>query len=1002
MSGDLPQLYSIPPGEPFLDVLAARLLEEAGGDPLALTSTTVLLPTRRACRALGEAFLRVADGRPLVLPAMRPIGDVDETALALGDAPGFDDLDLPPAIAPLQRELALTELVLAWSRHFGEAAPEHAALLARELARLLDQLQTERIPFDRLEQLAPDEHADHWRATLAFLEILRTHWPAYLEERSCLDPADRRNRLLEAQAAAWTAAPPADPVIAAGSTGSIPATRALLKVVAGLPRGRVVLPGLDRHLDGEAWHAVAEEPTHPQHGLARLLSHLGADREDVQDWPLSLRDGAAREARSRLASEVMRPAATTETWRTRPTPERHALAGISRAIFPTQVEEAAAIALMMRASLEDPADGRTVALVTADRSLARRVAAELERWDITVDDSAGRPLMDTPPATFLRHCLAAAAGGLAPVALLSLLKHPLAGGGQEPADFRRMARRLEHAALRGSRPAAGIAGLKAAVRAAGTGRHPVDGGTVEELLVFLAEFSDAMATLLTAFAADAVALPDLVDRLVAAVEALATTRTESGADRLWAGDAGEALAAFLVDLREHGSGMPPIAAGELPGFVDALLAGQVVRPRVGAHPRLHIWGVLEARLQHADLTILGGLNEASWPPEPSADPWMSRPMRQKLELPSPERQIGLSAHDFMLGLCGERVVLTRAEKVGGQPTVPARWLSRLNAVLRLKEGDPCPDLDDVRWAAMVSAMNRAKVSQAIAPPAPRPPAEVRPERLSVTRVETWMRDPYSIYAQQILKLEALEPLEADPGAAERGTFVHEALDVFLKAFPDDLPDDALDRLLAFGAQAFGDALAQPVVRAFWWPRFERVAAWFLDLQRQRREDMQQVFTEVPGELAIALPHGAFTLTAKADRIDRMRDGGFAVIDYKTGVAPSKREVEAGFAPQLPLEAAMVHAGAWKQHAIEGPVASLEYWRLTGGDPAGAVETRGEDEHPWALAEAALQGLEALAARFQDPETPYLSVPRPKWSPRYNDFEHLARVREWSTGGEEQE
>ncbi len=1006
MNADRPRLYSIPPGEPFLDVLATQLLNETGGDPLRLSATTVLLPTRRACRALGEAFLRIADGKPLVLPAMRPIGDVDETALALGDAPGFEDLALPPAIPALQRELALTELILAWSRHFDEATPEHAALLARELARLLDQMQTERIPFSKLDRLAPDEHADHWRDTLAFLEILRTNWPAYLEERSCLDPADRRNRLLEAQAAAWTVSPPTEPVIAAGSTGSIPATRDLLKVVADLPKGRVVLPGLDRHLDGAAWHAVSDEPTHPQFGLAVLLSHLGADREDVQDWPVSLRDAAARDARAGLASEVMRPAATSEAWRASPPPGPETLEGVSRATYATQVEEAAAIALMMRGALEDRTNANTVALVTADRSLARRVAAELERWDIAVDDSAGRPLADTPPGTFLRHCLAAAAGGLAPVALLSLLKHPLAGGGRSPAGFRAVARHLEHTALRGPRPAAGIAGLKAAVRAAGQGRKPADERTIASLEGMLEELARLMEPLLATFGAGTVALPDLVDRLVETAEALAATDEEGGAERLWSGDAGEALASFLVDLREYGGGLPPVAADEVPGFFDAMLAGQMVRPRVGAHPRLHIWGVLEARLQNADLAILGGLNEASWPPEPAADPWMSRPMRAQLGLPSPEKQIGLSAHDFMQGLCGRQVVLTRAEKVGGQPTVPARWLSRLNAVLRLKEGDSLPGLDDMRWAALASLLSRSRSPQTMPPPAPRPPADARPTRLSVTRVETWMRDPYSIYARHILKLEPLDPLEADPGAAERGTFVHEALDRFLKAFPDDLPEDALDRLLAFGGQAFGDALAQPVVRAFWWPRFRRVASWFLDQHQERRANALSLFSEVSGALEIKAPHGAFQLTAKADRIDCLREGGYVVIDYKTGTAPSENEVTAGLAPQLPLEAAMVHAGAWKEAVIEGPVTALEYWRLSGGDPPGEVVLRGTGEkrkkNALELADEARAGLEALVARFQDPDTPYLSVPRPKWAPRFNDYEHLARVREWSTGGEDPE
>jgi len=1000
VNDDRPRLYSIPPGEPFVDVLAEQLLVETGGDPLRLAEYTVLLPTRRACRAMGEAFLRVADGRALLLPTLRPIGDVDETAMALGEGPGLENLALPPAIPTLERELTLTRLILAWSRHFEHALPEQAALLARELARLLDQLQTEDIAFDALRHLVPAEHADHWRNTIEFLNILSVRWPEFLAERGALDPAERRNLLLKAQAERWTADPPEMPVIAAGSTGSLPATRALLKVVAGLPQGRVVLPGLDRHLDGQAWLAVGEEPTHPQFGLWSLLSHLGADREDVAEWPVSRRAGAERELRAGLIAEVMRPAATSEAWRDADTPDAMMLAGLSRCTFPTQVEEAAAIACMMRAALEDRNPAGTAALVTADRSLARRVASELERWDVAVDDSAGQPLSETGPAVFLRHCLGAVTAGLAPVSLLSLLKHPLAAGGRDVGAFRAEVRRLEHVALRGPRPAPGTAGLTAAVAAAGTGRGAADERTVARLTGFVSEIGTLLRPLIELTDAGPVGLPALVDALVETAERLAASAEESGAARLWTGDAGEALSAFLVDLRDHGGGLPPLEPGEIPGLFDALLAGQVVRPRYGAHPRLFIWGVLEARLLDADLLILGGLNEGSWPPEPAADPWLSRPMRGELGLPSPERQIGLSAHDFMLAACGRKVVLTRSEKVGGQPAVPARWLSRLNAVLRIREGDRHPVLDDGRWATLAKAMTDAGPPRPVEAPAPKPPLEARPDRLSVTRIETWMRDPYSIYAQRILKLEPLDDLEADPGAADRGIFVHDALDRFLKDHPRGLPVDAIDHLLACGRRAFGDALAQPVVKAFWWPRFERVAHWFVQQQRALAEETDRSFTEVSGDLVIEGPAGPFRLTGTADRIDLLRPGAYVVIDYKTGQAPSQKDLTAGVAPQLPLEAAMVQDGAWEEASIAGAVGSLQFWRLPGGSPPGKIEARDKDlEDVIARARA---GLADLVARFQDPDTPYLSIPRPKYKPRYNDYEHLARIREWfvlEEGGE---
>ncbi|MFQ5954591.1 MAG: double-strand break repair protein AddB, partial [Kiloniellales bacterium] len=683
MAAAEPTVYSIAPGLPFVDTLAAGILDQAAPEPTALAAYTVLLPTRRACRALADAFLRRAQGRALLLPRLIPLGDLDIDELTPGAGEDTDleiGPDLPPAIPALRRQLLLTRLVLKWgaAQPDGPPAPDQAARLAAELARLMDQVQTERLSLAGLARLVPEEYARHWQITLGFLTILTEHWPRVLAEEGCLDPADRRNRVLQAQAEAWRRAPPLGPVIAAGTTGSIPATADLIAVVARLEHGAVVLPGLDRHADAESWAAIHDEPTHPQHAIARLLGHLGVDREAVAEWPAP---GMAAEAppgsaagagRARLVSEAMRPAATSEDWRALAEDgiASGALDGVTRVDCPGPREEAEVVALIMRQTLDLVEDGRTAALVTFDRELARRVAAALDRWGVQVDDSAGIPLADSAPGAFLRLLAAMLAEGLAPVPLLACLKHPLAAGGRRPAAFRSLARRLERQVLRGPRPEPGFAGLGAAL-----------GDRDPELSAWIDELSAMTRPLAEALAAEAVDLERLVAAHVEAAERLAASHETAGSERLWAGEAGEAAAGFVAELRQAAAGFPALVGHAYPALLAVLMTGRVVRPRYGRHPRLFIWGPLEARLQQADRLILGGLNEAGWPPEAAADPWLSRPMRLEFGLPPPERRIGLSAHDFAQGFCASQVVLTRAERVEGTPTVPSRWLLRLDAVL---------------------------------------------------------------------------------------------------------------------------------------------------------------------------------------------------------------------------------------------------------------------------------------------------------------------------------
>jgi ATP-dependent helicase/nuclease subunit B len=869
-----------------------------------------------------------------------------------------------------------------------DTTADQAARLAAELARFLDQMQTEQVSFDRLKDLVSEEYAMHWQRTLKFLAILTEAWPQILKEEGCIDPAQRRNQVLAAQAAFWRTKPPADPVIAAGSTGSIPATAALLEVVAQLPNGRVVLPGLDRDSDAATWNAILDDVTHPQHGMARLLQRLSLTPAAVREWPCSMR-AAAPPSRARLLNEALRPAETTDSWQSwaqeviadNALRERLKLAlrEIRRVDCANPQEEAQIIALQMRGALQ--IEGKRAALVTPDRNLARRVAAELSRWDIAVDDSAGQPLAETPPGIFLRLALNLLAEQVAPAPLLALLKHPLAAAGLHPAALRQAARGLEVAMLRGPRPAAGFAGLRAAAAAG-------DGKEFLPLVDRLAALAQPLTLLLEARQAPLAALTDEHLRFA---EALATTDAQPGAARLWAGDAGEAAANFFAELRESTANLGVVPGRFYPALLQALIGGAVLRPRYGRHPRLAIWGSLEARLQQADLLILGGLNEGTWPAEPAADPWLSRPMRRDLGLPATDRRIGLAAHDFAQACGAAQVLLTRSLRVEGTPTMPSRWLLRLEGVLRTIGIAP-ETLLEPDWRAWQALLDRPPAVKAVERPAPCPPVTARPRKLSVTEIETWRRDPYAIYARRILKLQALDPLDAEIGAAERGIVIHRALDEFVRRFPQALPNDALAQLTAIGERCFAPLLTRPSLWAFWWPRFLRIAEWLIAEDGPRRAALITSLAEVKGHWDINASSGSFTLSAKADRIDRRRDGLLEIIDYKTGGVPPKKDIERGLSPQLPLEAAMAAAGAFET-VPAGPVAALAYWRLSGGATAGEAEAIAGDVTK--LAADAANGLHSLIDAFAKPDSRYLSIPDADAAPRYSDYEHLARIKEWS-------
>jgi ATP-dependent helicase/nuclease subunit B len=988
------KLFTIAAGAPFAETLARGLIGRLGDGPLALAEVTIYLPTQRAARALGETFARVLGGAAL-LPAIRPLGDIDEDEF-LFEA---EELDLPPAIAPIRRRLLLATLVKRWdAARGGTLGFAQATALARGLAHFLDEAQTQGCDLSGLDDLAPANLAAHWGQVRDFLSLLRGQWPKLLATEGALDPAEHRGRALAALAARLQAKPPQGPVIAAGSTGSIPATADLLGVIARLPQGSVVLPGLDRALDEKSWTEL--DSGHPQYGMRQLLARIGVGREAVRDWQPSPPVLAARET---VLRETLRPAPTTDAWRA--IAERgndeiaEGLAGLSRIDAAHPGEEACAIALILRETLETKA--ATAALVTPDRNLARRVAAEMGRWGIAIDDSAGRPLAKTPPGAFLVLLAEAALSGFAPVPLLALLKHPLACGGEAGALFRAKVRALDRLVLRGPRPDGGLDAIAKAIARAAAYERPDDGDAAQiaALAPWFAALSTTLRALETILRGEAAELGAIVQSHIAAAEALAATDVRAGAEELWRGDAGESAKLLFDELAQAAIAIPPIEPRAYPALFAELAQERPVRPAYGRHPRLAILGPLEARLLRFDTVVLGGLNEGTWPGGAAADPWLSRPMRKALGLEPPERAIGQAAHDFATLAAGARVVLTRAQKVDGTPTVASRWLQRLEQLTRgLKLDSLLKDRTD--YAALARLLDKPEREPArMKRPRPRPPVAARPRRLSVTEIEAWLRDPYAIYAKHVLRLKPLDPLDAEIGALERGTAVHAALEAFLKECAGEWPADAEHRLVAIADRIFAEAAIPHAARVVWAPRFARAARWFAGVEAARRPSIARSFVELKGTRVFAGPGGDFTLRCQADRIDLLASGDAAVIDYKTGQPPSPKQVRTLIAPQLPLEGAILKAGGFAEIGARD-AAELIYIRFSGGADAG--ELRLVDEDVAALIVEAEEKLADRIAWFDEPSTAYPPRLIPFSKTSAGDYDHLARVREWSLAGWDEE
>ena len=948
-------VYSIPSHRSFADALAAGLIARFGKEPLALARGRILLPNNRAVRALTEAFVR-ASGSGLLLPRLIPVGDpeIDER---IGGALEFLDSDeLPRAIDPSERMLRLGSII-------GAGGSAEGIRLAADLARTLDALLVDEVAPSQLRGAVSEtsELAKHWEKSLEKLKVIYEAWPELLRERGEIDLAERRNRLLHGLAERWKSNPPAGFTVAAGITTAAPAVAALVGRVARMPDGFVVLPGLwlSDIFPKEEWDQLGPdekgrgEATHPQFHLKLLLGRIGVAREEVQRWRWSGR-AASPPARSRSVANAMAAPSYSHKWKDlRPSDRR--LGGIRLAELPDPAAEAQAIALALRGALETP--GKTAALVTPDRQLAGRVSALLRRWGIEADDSAGRPLSQLASGTLLLGIASAAAEGLAPVPLVALLKHPLVGGENEERRIWLDHVRTLDLALRGPRPPAGLGGLDARFAqkevmrswSAVRGRVAGLGGMMSEPLR-LSDF--------------------------AAVVAEAASGLSDG--RAWRGPDGRMAAELLAELQTSPSATElEVSPEDAVPLLRQLLDERAVRPPFGGHPRIFVWGLLEARLQRADLLILGGLNEGVWPAVPAPDPWLPPKVRSNLQMPTLEYRIGLSAHDFASALGAPEVLITRARRDSRSPTVASRFLLRLGAI---SGGLP----RDVVLERITRALDDPGPPRPVDRPAPAPPPEQRPGRISVTSVDRLKADPFAFYANSILGLRSEDLIDADYTARWKGEEVHKVFEEWLvhdECNPDRLRVRA-ERLLA------GEAI-HPMLRALWAPRLLEAIDWIADLERANQEEGRRPLSaEIEGEAELAgiLVHG------RADRIDRLPDGGIAIIDYKTGKPPSQKAVDEGFALQLGLLGLIGREGGFE--GISGEPEAFEYWSLQRyRGKFGRLMRPDKDMSAGEFLAHASRSFAEVARDYLTGTKPFEAKLNPAYAP-YGDYDQLMRLEEW--------
>ena len=1033
---------------PFLETLADSLIggKLISGWPdsdlvYSLSTATIYLPTKRSADRLAKLIQLHTKAQAAFIPKIITIGDIDEDLKNIADEDAVDKLlaanSVVPEISPLKRRLILTKLILAWAKQLQFSLDDNSTgsltrrslntyvevgkkgfsvgatindglALSDALGYLIDTLVIYKKTWQDVHLLLPQDLSDeYWRISKDFLKIAAEAWPKYCKQEGVMDAAERRDLIISKEAERLSANQPQTPFIIAGSTGSMPSTAKLIRSISQLPYGAVILPGIDQYIDNESWEILTDKKDqtisagHPQAQLSKLINLIGVRRQDVVALSQTSKTLGVREI---FLSECMRPSDTTHLWATRDqrlseAQIRDAISGISIIEAENEREEALAVAMALRSALEVP--GKTAALITPDRSLARRVSAELLRWNIFTNDSAGTPLHQTSIGSLTSLLATAIIERFSSISLLSLLNHPDATFGLNPDIVKRGIKTIDIGLCRSPLSSQDIDGLlmilKAVRKSDWHDHEPLPkrrltsddwnaaGIILEKIRILFEPFRNLQNTDVREFFN---LLAKTLKIVVSSIENI---------DRIYYLDGSTELHRLFDTIQNFVDLDLNVPISSYPSLVERLMAPETLSNQSPSHPRINILGLLEARLLRFDLVILGGLDEGIWPPEGRSDPFLNRPWREELGLPTPERRIGQTAHDFISALGVDEVIITRALKRAGSPTIASRFIQRINAVA-----------GEVIFKSMIQRgqnilkhtgkIDEADLTANSSQPRPVPPQRLLPKKLSVTEIETLRRDPYSIYAKHVLKLDKLENIGYMIGARERGNLYHLILARFSEKWPFTLPDDPLKEFFIICDDILSSDENQIMLDAFEKARLRETGNWYIQWEQLRRKyTIAPIAVERRGALTVVLPRGGqFTLSGQADRIELLDNGEFCIIDYKTGAIPSRAQVQTGFSPQLTLEAAMLKRNAFS--GLSGfRTRDLIYVKIgskTGGDESSAKNSKSSADYD-TLVEQHFSEFIKLIDDHWNGSRPFYSRPHLQFSTDSGKYDHLARFYEWA-------
>ena len=979
-------IFNISPRYPFLEVLASYILKTAKDKNLNIADDIILLPTRRACRHIKEVFLKLSGGNAVILPTILPLGDIDEDGLAFLDYENENLLtELPPAISKIKRNLILSTLIKEKNHDLTE---EQAYSLAVDLAHLMDTVEMEELSFNNLQYLVPEEYSEHWQETLKFLKIVTSEYPKILEENNVINPIDRKVRLIKKQIEYWKQNPPKGRVFAAGSTGSLVPISYMLRFISKMENGFLILPGLDKNISDADFEILTSDypkvnQNHPQYGLLKLIKGLGLKISDIPNLPVYNENeyDIADSDRELLASHIMLSSDMNDDWSNLSKLKDNVLSGVSELTLDTDSDEVFAIAGLLRKAVFE---NKKALLITPDRKIAKSVANELKRWNIIVDDSAGIPASDTVTGNYIILVLKMIYDDFSPYSILAVLKHKYTHLGYTHERLEELTELFEKKVLRGKISLNSFDKILAIAS---------DYKDVYEMLLKIKTLcSDIYSKMLDS---QKYSLHDLLQSHLKLVEDFVSSPYENTNNILWNTDLHNdlstelsSLLSSLNDIKNENSIIDKMTVNAYFVFISNYLLSLSLRPKINSHPNIAIMNSIEARLLSADIYIMAGLNEDTFPRISSDDPWMSRPMKAKFKLPLPERKVGLSSHDFVEFFCKKNVIMTHATKVDGTNSITSRWLTKLSAIIKIADIKLDTSLTDevMSW---ISASNLNTSSSRCDRPSPCPPLSARPKELSATWIEKWYRDPYIIFANKILSLKKLDDINPVAGPAELGTVIHNSLEEFKKKKLSTFSE--LMDLMVKNSVEYMDI---PQID-FWYSKFENVAKWFIDYEQSVKNLIDYSFEEESGSFAVTPD---FTITAKADRIDILRDNRAIIFDYKTGTPPSEEEILSGYAPQLPIEALILKNAGFKNIKTNSKVGGVRYIKLTGSQN-GHITGEKFDESIDEILDTALKNLKENIEKFSKPTTPYLSRPNPNKVGHsiesYSEYTHLARVKEWN-------